>query len=61
MRITNSATLSLSLTYTTTRSSKLNIEIHTENTSIRIILNTKINVFLNTKTKVTTIREVILD
>ena len=61
MRITNSASLSLSLADTTTRTSKLDVEIHTENTSVGIVLDTEINVFLNTETKITRVREVVLD
>jgi len=61
VRITNSASLSLSLADTTTRTSKLDVEIHTENTSVGIVLDTEINVFLNTETKVTRVREVVLD
>ena len=37
-----------------------NIEVHTENTSERVILNTQINVFLDTETKASSIREVSL-
>ena len=61
MRITNSASLSLSLADTTTGTSKLDVEIHTENTSVGIVLDTEINVFLNTETKITRVREVVLD
>lgn len=61
MSITHSASLSLSLADTTTRTSKLDVEIHTENTSVGIVLDTKINVLLNTETEVTRVGEVILN
>ena len=61
MRVANSASLGLSLADTTTGTSKLDVEIHTENTGVRIVLDTKINMFLNTKTEITRVGEVILD
>ena len=61
MSITHSASLGLSLADATTRTSKLDVEIHTENTSVGIILDTKINVLLNTKTEVTRVGEVVLN
>ena len=61
MRVANSASLGLSLADTTTGTSKLDVEIHTENTSVGIVLDTKINVFLNTKTEVTGVGEVVLN
>ena len=61
MSITHSASLSLSLADTTTRTSKLDVEIHTENTSVGIVLDTEINVLLNTETEVTRVGEVILN
>ena len=61
MSITHSASLSLSLADTTTGTSKLDVEIHTENTGVGIVLDTKINVLLNTKTEVSGIGEVVLN
>ena len=61
VRITDSASLSLSLADTTTGTSKLDVEIHTENTSVGIVLDTEINVLLNTKTEVAGIGEVVLN
>ena len=61
VRVTDSASLGLSLADTTTGTSELDVEIHTENTGVGIVLDTKINVLLNTKTEVTGIREVILN
>lgn len=60
MRITNSASLRLSPTHTTSGTCQLHIKIHTKDTCIRIILNTEINVFLNSKAKVSRLRKVSL-
>ena len=60
VRVTNSATLSLSLRHTTTRTRQLDVEIHTEDTRVRVVLDTQIDVLLNTKTEVARVREVLL-
>ena len=60
VRVTNVAALSLSLAHTTSRTRQLHIEIHTENTCVRIILNTEIDMLLNTKAEVSRLREVSL-
>ena len=39
---------------------KNDVEVHTENTSERVILDTQIDMFLNTETKTSTVREVFL-
>jgi len=38
-------------------SSEDNVEIHTENTSVGVILDTKINMLINTESEVTCIKE----
>ena len=60
VRVTNSAALSLSLRHTTTGTRQLHIEIHTEDTRVRVVLDTQINVLLNTETEVARVGEVLL-
>ena len=60
VRVTDSATLSLSLRHTTTGTRQLDIEIHTEDTGVGVVLDTQINVLLNTETEVARVGEVLL-
>ena len=60
VRITEVSTSGLSLRHTTTRTSQLDVEIHTENTGVGVVLDSEINVLVNTKSEVSRVREVLL-
>lgn len=60
MMLTNSTRADLTTRHTVTGSDQYDKEIHTENTSVGIILQTQINVFGDTETKASSIREVLL-
>lgn len=60
VRVTNSTSASLSSSDSSTWSTHNNVEIHTENTDRRIVLDTQIDVFLDTETEVTSLTEVSL-
>ena len=50
----------LSLGHTTTRTGQLDVEIHTENTSVGVVLDSEINVLVDTESEVSRIGEVLL-
>ena len=60
VRITEVSTSGLSLRHTTTRTSQLDVEIHTENTGVGVVLDSEINVLIDTESEITRIREVLL-
>jgi hypothetical protein len=60
LEVSDSSGLSLSLGNSFTRSGEDNVEVHTEDTGIRVVSHTKIDVFLNTETEVTGVGEVSL-
>lgn len=57
---TNVSRLSLALTNTTTRAAHVDVEIHTVDTSRRIVLHTKINMLADAETEVASLREVLI-
>ena len=54
------STSSLSLGHTTTGAGQLDVEIHTENTGVGVVLDSEINVLVDTETEVSGVREVLL-
>ena len=50
----------LSLGHTTTRTGQLDVEIHTENTGVGVVLDSEINVLVDTESEVSRIGEVLL-
>ena len=60
VRITEVSASGLSLGHTTTRTSQLDVEIHTENTGVGVVLDSEINVLVDTETEVSRVREVLL-
>ena len=60
VRVTQSASLGLSLRHATTGASQLHVEIHTEDTGVGVVLDAQINMLLNTKTEVARVGEVLL-
>lgn len=60
MLVSNSARADLSLGHTVARSHQDDEEIHTEDTSGRIVLDTKIDVLVDTETEAAGVGEVLL-
>ena len=58
--VAESASLGLSLGHTATGTSQLHVEIHTEDTGVRVVLDAQINVLLNTEAEVAGVGEVLL-
>ena len=56
--LSNTALVALTTSYTETGATKVDIEIHTEDTGVRIVFHTEINVFRDTETEVTGLGEV---
>ena len=54
------STSGLSLRHTTARTSQLDVEIHTENTGVGVVLDSEINVLVDTETEISRVREVLL-
>ena len=54
------STSGLSLGHTTARTSQLDVEIHTENTGVGVVLDSEINVLVDTESEVSGVREVLL-